>query len=165
MSNLISKKLDKMRKKSIINDCLKNPNEPIRHFINGSEEIHARPLVEDGELKGFNIFIFDKNQNKSMPFDDPLRDGSRDDNFLSADEYIKFCDKINKERVELYKEIIKDATNEWLDEGSKLEERRQEFAQKIDEKLGTNLEGKKLAKPLKIIEKVVSDKLFGKVNE
>jgi len=42
---------------------------------------------------------------------------------------------------------------------------RKKIAHNIDETLGTNLEEKKLAKPLKKIEKAVSDKLLGKVKE
>lgn len=48
---------------------------------------------------------------------------------------------------------------------NKLATLRKKIAHKIDETLGTNLEEKKLVKPLKKIEKAVSDKLFGKVNE
>ena len=42
---------------------------------------------------------------------------------------------------------------------------RNKLAQKVDKVLGTNLEKKELSKPLKKIEKAVSDKLFGKVKE
>ena len=42
---------------------------------------------------------------------------------------------------------------------------RNKLARKVDNLLGTNTEAKKLAKPLKKIEKAISDKLFGKVKE
>ncbi len=48
---------------------------------------------------------------------------------------------------------------------NKLANLRKKIAHNIDKTLGTNLEEKKLVKPLKKIEKFVSDKLFGKVNE
>lgn len=48
---------------------------------------------------------------------------------------------------------------------NKLAKIRKKIAHGIDETLGTKLEEKKLAKPLKKIEKAVSDKLFGKVKE
>lgn len=48
---------------------------------------------------------------------------------------------------------------------NKLATLRKKIAHDIDETLGTKLEEKKIAKPLKKIEKAVSDKLFGKVNE
>ena len=48
---------------------------------------------------------------------------------------------------------------------SRLATLRKKIAHGLDKTLGTKLEEKKLAKPLKKIEKAVSDKLFGKVNE
>lgn len=48
---------------------------------------------------------------------------------------------------------------------SKLAYLRKKIAHDIDETLGTHLEEKKIAKPIKKIEKAVSDKLFGKFNE
>ena len=48
---------------------------------------------------------------------------------------------------------------------SKLAALRKRIAHGIDEKLGTKIEEKKLPKPLKKLEKAVSDRLFGKVNE
>lgn len=48
---------------------------------------------------------------------------------------------------------------------NKLATLRKKIAHDIDETLGTHLEEKKIAKPIKKIEKAVSDKLFGKVNE
>ena len=51
------------------------------------------------------------------------------------------------------------------DVSNKLSTLRKKIAHGIDETLGTHLEEKKIAKPLKKIEKAVSDKLFGKVNE
>ena len=48
---------------------------------------------------------------------------------------------------------------------SKLANLRQKLAHDVDKTLGTKLEEKKLAKPLKKIEKAVSDKLFGRVKE
>lgn len=42
---------------------------------------------------------------------------------------------------------------------------RNKLAKKVDNVLGTHLEDKKIAKPIKKIEKAVSDKLFGRVNE
>lgn len=48
---------------------------------------------------------------------------------------------------------------------NKLAVLRKKVAHDIDETLGTKLEEKKIVKPLKKIEKVVSDKLFGKVRE
>ena len=48
---------------------------------------------------------------------------------------------------------------------SKLAILRKKIAHDIDETLGTHFEEKKIAKPLRKIEKIVSDKLFGKVNE
>ena len=42
---------------------------------------------------------------------------------------------------------------------------RKMIAHNIDETLGTNLEEKKLTRPLKKLEKAISDKLFGKVKE
>lgn len=48
---------------------------------------------------------------------------------------------------------------------NKLATLRKKIAHDIDETLGTHLEEKKIAKPIKKIEKVISDKLFGKVNE
>lgn len=42
---------------------------------------------------------------------------------------------------------------------------RNKMAKKIDNVLGTNLEEKKLATPLKKAEKKISDKLFGKVRD
>lgn len=48
---------------------------------------------------------------------------------------------------------------------NKLATLRKKITHGLDKTLGTKLEEKKLAKPLKKIEKVVSDKLFGKVND
>ena len=48
---------------------------------------------------------------------------------------------------------------------SRLATLRKKISHDIDETLGTHLEEKKIAKPIKKIEKAVSDKLFGKVNE
>lgn len=48
---------------------------------------------------------------------------------------------------------------------NKLSILRKKIAHDIDETLGTHLEEKKIVKPIKKIEKAVSDKLFGKVNE
>ena len=48
---------------------------------------------------------------------------------------------------------------------SRLATLRKKITHGLDKTLGTKLEEKKLAKPLKKIEKVVSDKLFGKVND
>ena len=48
---------------------------------------------------------------------------------------------------------------------NKLTTLRKKITHGLDKTLGTKLEEKKLAKPLKKIEKAVSDKLFGKVNE
>jgi hypothetical protein len=48
---------------------------------------------------------------------------------------------------------------------SRLATLRKKIAHGVDETLGTHLEEKKIAKPIKKIEKAVSDKLFGKVNE
>lgn len=42
---------------------------------------------------------------------------------------------------------------------------RKKMAQSIDNTLGTNLEQRKVSKPLKKIEKAVSDKLFGEIKE
>jgi len=164
MSNLVSKKIADMKKKSLIKECLKNPEKPISHAVGDSEEIQAHPLIKDGELKGFNMFVSDVNDSL-RPFDDPFDDGTKDNNFLSVDEYIKFSEKLKKEMIEAIKEQIKDAANEWLDEGSKLGESRNKFARSIDKKLGTHLEEKELGKSLKMVEKFVSDKLLGKIND
>lgn len=48
---------------------------------------------------------------------------------------------------------------------NKLATLRKKITHGLDKTLGTKLEEKKMAKPLKKIEKVVSDKLFGKVND
>lgn len=48
---------------------------------------------------------------------------------------------------------------------NKLATLREKIAHDIDETFCTNLEEKKIAKPLKKIEKAISDKLFGKVKE
>jgi hypothetical protein len=48
---------------------------------------------------------------------------------------------------------------------NKLATLRKKIAHDIDETLGTHLEEKKIAEPIKKIEKAISDKLFGKVKE
>lgn len=48
---------------------------------------------------------------------------------------------------------------------NKLAALRKKIARDVDETLGTKLEEKKLAKPLKKLEKIISDKIFGKVKE
>ena len=61
------------------------------------------------------------------------------------------------------KEKQKHAKERCLD--SKLAILRNKIAKGIDADLATKFEEVKLAKPLKKIEKFISDKLFGKVNE
>ena len=51
------------------------------------------------------------------------------------------------------------------DMSNKLATFRNKIAHNLDKKLRTHLEEKKIAKPLKKIEKAISDKLFGKVKE
>ena len=69
----------------------------------------------------------------------------------------------------LISDAQKATLNAWSEKNSKATSKlatlRKKIAHDIDETLGTKLEEKKLAKPLKKIEKVVSDKLFGKVKE
>ena len=66
--------------------------------------------------------------------------------------------KQKKEKILANKEKKKIADN-------KLAQTRKKLAQRIDAVLGTHLEDKKLAKPLKKIEKAVSDKLLGKIKD
>lgn len=68
-------------------------------------------------------------------------------------------DEMNKQM-----ELLTDAQNKELNK-SKLGKLRNKLAKKVDNVLGTKLEEKKIAKPLKKIEKSISDKLFGKIHE
>ena len=182
MTNLISKKFAEMKKKSIIKECLENPEKPIQHVVwnyTGDDYGHctrqtidALPIVENGEVKGFNMFVWNKEYNnfgsiggvKCQPYN--VKDGN---NFLSVDDYVEFSDKLEKkifkQRIERTKEGVKEATKELLDEGNKLERTRKKLAHSVDEKLGTNLEKKKIGKSLKLVEKCVSDILLGKVKD
>ena len=65
---------------------------------------------------------------------------------------------------EKYEELFSPLENIYYNK-SKLANLRQKLAHDIDKTLGTHLEEKKIAKPIKKIEKAVSDKLFGKVKE
>lgn len=62
-------------------------------------------------------------------------------------------------------EIRRDTIARDTNTENKLAKVRNKLAKKVDNVLGTNLEEMKIAKPLKKIEKAISDKLFGKVKE
>ena len=96
--------------------------------------------------------------------DDPqkkqaLKDFVQEDFLISASAITTY-----KDHVEAFNKLENIYEHNLLND-SKLATLRKKIAHGVDETLGTNLEEKKLAKPLKKFEKVVSDKLFGKVNE
>ncbi len=124
---------------------------------------------------------------KSEDFDGhPLRLVRLDNKDRDIIEY--FITSDNPEKRKFLQNVLQDMENRWYEglmvgdispafnklraeyeheklNESKLAQLRKAVAKGIDDALGTNLEEKKLAKPLKKIEKAVSDKLLGKVKD
>lgn len=92
-------------------------------------------------------------------WDDNSKNSSIAKKLLSMVKGNPLIDEMNKQM-----ELLTDAQNKELNK-SKLGKLRNKLAKKVDNVLGTKLEEKKIAKPLKKIEKSISDKLFGKIHE
>lgn len=136
---------------------------------------------DSGQLNNFNAIYTEWNDNQKfipIPEDLDLSDTNAIRYELRNNSVIAhFMDKyviVKPEEKQSYLDFVKSQPNCDKDELARAKRRcidnklailRNKFVRQFDEGWGTSLEEKKLATPLKKIEKFISDKLFGKVKE
>ena len=128
-------------------------------------------MEHENRANTFQLFISTKKQRKLykspwfLEIDDLSKDICNNENVAEITELLKQI-KGNPVIDQLSTQLDMDTERQKKELNiSKLATLRKKITHNIDETFGTNLEEKKLAKPLKKIEKAVSDKLFGKVKE
>ena len=183
MNNVLTRKeLQKARetyqqkeKQKLVEDFEKNGKEKTSYSIvehgDYREFFYGLPVMEDGKLKGFKMMKFEKIYDEiGCGFSGehvPYTNEKGQQIFMNVDEYYNFYKELEQQDGRLgvlyhkAKEQV-DTENIALNH-SKLGMLRNRLATFADETFGSHLEEKKIAKPLKEIEKVISDKLFGKV--
>ncbi len=172
-----TQKVRQLEKQQLINDFEKGGRTETDYSIeehkNRRDFFYGVPVFEHGKLKGFNMMTFSKSYDdmglSSRSDDKKYEDKEGRQVFMDVDEYFKFY-KEHEEKDGRPGALLRKTKEQYKIENfvlnnSKLGKLRNKLAKKIDSILGTNLKDKKIAKPIKKIEKAVSNKLFGKVNE
>lgn len=164
-------------KQQLIDDFEKGGREKTDYSIeehdNCRDFFYGVPVFKEGKLEGFNMMTFSKfydDIGMSLRSDDvEYTDKEGRQVYMNVDEYFEFYKEHEQKdgRLGAVLRRIKEhdkAENTVLN-SSKLGKLRNKLAKNIDNVLGTNLKDKKIAKPIKGMEKAISDKLFGKVKE
>lgn len=164
-------------KQKLVEDFEKNGRKETSYSIiehgDSREFFYGVPVMENGKLQGFNMMKFDKIYDEiGCGFSGkhvPYTDEKGQQIFMSVDNYYNFYKELEQQDGR-FGAVYHKAREEAIAENtalnhSKLGMLRNRLAKGVDKTLGTKLEEKKLAKPLKKIEKFVSDKLFGKVKD
>ena len=137
------------------------------------EFFYGVTVMKDGILQGFNIMKFDKFYDEigcSLRYDDkPYTDKDGKQIYMSVDEYYEFY-KSHEQKDERLGSLLRRSKEAHAIENialnhSKLGKLRHQVAQKVDRVFGTDLQSKKISKSLKEKEKIISDKLLGKVKD
>lgn len=158
-------------------------------------DIKESYTIKEGKLEGEYNYEFSRSPNDRFIIKANFKEGVLDGDFLMEDhlhvirkghydkgvfsgehnpnEYLgtqkkedEFLQKIDAINAQCWQSEKKDSVKELAESNNnEMAKLRNKLAQKVDKVLGTNLEKKELSKPLKKIEKAVSDKLFGKVKE
>lgn len=150
-------------------DHLRKTHLSKKRINGGAQYFYGLPVMENGKLQGFNMMTYKKISDGSKSFrghEEPYKDENGNQIFMNIDQYYDFYKEMEQQDERLGTRLQKNKEetnieNRVLD-NSKLAEIRKKMAKKIDETLGTKLTQKELPKPLKKIEKAISDKLLGK---
>ena len=170
-------RIQQQEKQQLIDDFEKGNKEKTDYSIedhgNCRDFFYGVPVFKEGKLEGFNMMTFSKFYDETgsgfRSADEKYNDTQGNQIFMTVDEYFKFYKEHEQKDGRLVPLLNKaeeqnKIENEVLN-SNHLAKVRNRLAKSIDNVLGTNLEEKKIAKPIKKIEKAVSDKLFGKINE
>lgn len=169
--------IQEAEKQKLIDDFEKGGKEKTDYSIeehdNTRDFFYGVPVFKDGKLEGFNMMTFSKFYDEigmNLRSDDKkYLDENGNQVFMNVDEYFKFYKdhevKDGRLGAILHKVREADKIENYALNNSKFGKVRNKLAKSVDKVLETNLAEKKIAKPLKKIEKAVSDKLLGKVRE